>query len=89
MDSELELKGNRLWAGDAEIILSGVEYNLFLALWNCRGHLAFYDELIERVWGPVDQQGDLHKLHQSISRLRAKLPPGTIYTRKNLGYGIL
>ena len=88
VDSELRLEGNRVWVRDDEIILSGVEYGLFSVLWNRGGALVFYDDLIERVWGPAEQVGDLHKLHQSVKRLRTKLPHGTITTRTNLGYGI-
>lgn len=89
------LGGNRFWIDGEEVILSGaLQYHLFEMLWINRGIIVFHDALIERIWGgDATSDLELHRLHCLVSRLRKKLPSGTIETRietrRGIGYGIL
>ena len=85
----VDVEANRVFLYDAELMLSGVEYQLLRVLWLNRGRIVTFTTLINEVWVDLGMEGDVHMLGVTILRLRRKIGTNVIITRRGIGYGIL
>lgn len=90
---EVHIRENRVYQNKIEIILTAMEYRLFMQLLNHRGQILTRNQLLEGIW---DVSGDFvndNTLSVYIKRLRTKLGddlsnPSLIKTVRGIGYCI-
>lgn len=82
---EVDRAAARLWRDRAEIRLTAREWALFDALLGARGRVVSKPAL-EEVLGGFDAMIEGNAVEVYVSRLRGKLGPGLIETRRGLGY---
>lgn len=87
---EIDLERRRVLVDDREIKLSKTEWELLAQLAGNAGRVMLHAELLSRIWGP-EFRDEAHYLRTWVSRLRAKLEPGTagtslITTFPGIGY---
>ncbi|HAB59981.1 MAG TPA: DNA-binding response regulator [Lachnospiraceae bacterium] len=92
-DIEINVRENRIYKNNVEIILTAMEFRLLLQLLNHRGQVLTRNQLLEGIW---DVSGDFvndNTLTVYIKRLREKLEddmcnPVIIKTIRGIGYCI-
>ena len=87
---DIDLERRRIVVGGEEIRLSRTEWELLSQLAANAGRVMLHGELLSRVWGP-EFRDEVHYLRTWVSRLRAKLEPGSesstvITTFPGIGY---
>jgi two-component system, OmpR family, response regulator len=83
----LDTRQMRVMSDGAEIPVSPLEYRLLAYLMHHKDRVVPPTELIEHVYGDGDAR-DANTLEALIMRVRKKLGPGTIQTRRGFGYRI-
>lgn len=81
----LDLRQMRLTKDGVPIALSPLEYRLIAYLMHHKGRVVPTPELLEHVYGDDDGR-DVNTLEALVARLRKKLEPGAIETRRGFGY---
>jgi len=81
----LDLRQMRLTKDGVPIALSPLEYRLIAYLMHHKGRVVPMPELLEHVYGDDDGR-DVNTLEALVARLRKKLGPGAIETRRGFGY---
>ncbi|HZK02128.1 MAG TPA: response regulator transcription factor [Anaerovoracaceae bacterium] len=86
----LDIRGNRLFKDDMEVVLTPIEFSLLKMFMENPGKVLKRDELLNEVWGQ-DYFGDTKTLDVHIRRLREKVEdnpsePAFIRTVWGLGY---
>lgn len=82
---EVDRAATRLWRDGAEVRLTAREWALFDALLGARGRVLSRAALEERLYSfEAAIEGNAVEVY--VSRLRQKLGPGVIETRRGLGY---
>ena len=76
--------------GEKPVRLTATEYNLLVELAAAAGRVLTYEQLLNRVWGPLYSTDD-RIVHTYVNRLRSKLgddarKPRYILTERGLGY---
>lgn len=82
---EVDRAAARLWRDGAEIRLTAREWAVFDALLGARGRV-LPKSVLEEVLGSFDTIIEGNAVEVYVSRLRGKLGPGIIETRRGLGY---
>ena len=82
---EIDRAAARVWRDGAEVRLTAREWALFDALLGARGRV-LPKALLEEVLAGFDTLIEGNAVEVYVSRLRAKLGPGMIETRRGLGY---
>jgi two-component system OmpR family response regulator len=82
---EVDRAAARIWRAGAEIRLTAREWALFDALLGARGRV-LSKAALEEVLGGFDALIEGNAVEVYVSRLRGKLGPGVIETRRGLGY---
>lgn len=91
MTVSIDLERRRVTVGNEEVRLSRTEWELLAQLGANAGRVMLHGELLSRIWGP-EFRDEVHYLRTWVSRLRAKLEPGSaegpriITTFPGLGY---
>jgi DNA-binding response OmpR family regulator len=75
----------RAWLADAEVALTGREFELLWCFASAPGRAFSRAELLDRVWG-TRHDGYEHTVNTHINRLRRKIGDGFIHTVWGLGY---
>lgn len=70
---------------DNPLILTVKEYETLKLLITAKGEVVDKDFILKSVWGD-DYEGETRTLNMVILRLRAKLPPDSIETVRNVGF---
>ena len=83
----LDTRQMRLTVDGVPVALSPLEYRLVAYLLHHKGRVVPPSELIEHLYGDDDAR-DANALEAIITRLRRKLGPGAIETRRGFGYCI-
>lgn len=81
----IDRAGARLFRDEAEIHLTSREWALFDALLSARGRVLSKQALEERLYA-FDDAVEGNAVEVYVSRLRSKLGPAAIQTRRGLGY---
>jgi DNA-binding response OmpR family regulator len=81
----LDTRQMRVTLDGVEITLSPLEYRLLAYLLHQRDRVVSSSELIENLYGGYDAR-DANALEAIVTRLRRKLGPASIETRKGFGY---
>jgi two-component system OmpR family response regulator len=84
-DLALDTRQMRIFAAGAPVAASPLEYRLLAYLMHHKGRVVPPHELIEHLYGDDDAR-NANALEALIMRLRKKLGPGTIETRRGFGY---
>ncbi|MCV2867689.1 response regulator transcription factor [Defluviimonas sp. WL0002] len=84
-DLEVDRAAARLWRDGAEIRLTAREWAVFDALLGARGRVVS-KSVLEDVLGSFDTAIEGNAVEVYVSRLRNKLGPAVIETRRGLGY---
>lgn len=84
----LDLRQMRLTKDSVPVSLSPLEYRLIAYLMHHKGRVVPAPELLEHVYGDDDAR-DVNALEALVARLRKKLGPDAIETRRGFGYLIL
>ena len=82
---EVDRAAARLWQDGAEVRLTAREWAVFDALLGARGRVLSRAALEERLYS-FDNSIEGNAVEVYVSRLRQKLGPGAIQTRRGLGY---
>ena len=82
---EVDRAAARVWKDRADIRLTSREWAVFDALLGARGRV-LSKPVLEEVLGSFDAAIEGNAVEVYISRLRSKLGPGVIETRRGLGY---
>lgn len=82
---EVDRAAARLWQDGAEVRLTAREWALFDALLGARGRV-LPKAALEEALGSFDAAIEGNAVEVYVSRLRTKLGPGVIETRRGLGY---
>lgn len=83
----LDTRQMRLLSGGKQVSVSPLEYRLVAYLMHHKGRVVPPGELIEHLYGDDDAR-DANALEALIMRLRKKLGPDAIETRRGFGYAI-
>jgi DNA-binding response OmpR family regulator len=83
----LDTRQMRLTRDGVPIALSPLEYRVIAYLMHHRDHVVPGPELLEHLYGD-DETHELNALEAVIARLRKKLGPASIETRRGFGYTI-
>jgi two-component system alkaline phosphatase synthesis response regulator PhoP len=75
----------RAWAGETEIDLTSLEFDLLVTLAEHHGMVLSRQQLLEKVWG-YDYFGDMRVVDVHIGHLRLKLGSHFIETVRGAGY---
>jgi two-component system OmpR family response regulator len=86
-DIALDERQMKVTVRGAPVVLSPLEYRLVAYLVRQRGRVVPQHELDENVYGPGEEH-DSNALEVLIGRVRKKLGPHTIETRRGFGYTI-
>ena len=81
----LDTRQMRVKRDGVPIMLSPLEYRLVAYLLHHKGRVVSGSELIEHLYGDDDAR-DINALEAVVKRLRKKLGPDTIETRRGFGY---
>jgi two-component system alkaline phosphatase synthesis response regulator PhoP len=86
----IDLAARQAWKDGVPIELTGIEFNLLLALARHRGRVLTREQLIEQVWG-YDYYGDERVVDVHVGRLRKKVEddpdnPALLVTVRGAGY---
>ena len=81
----LDLRQMRLTKDGVPVALSPLEYRLIAYLMHHKRRVVPAPELLEHVYGDDDGR-DVNALEALVARLRKKLGPGAIETRRGFGY---
>jgi two-component system OmpR family response regulator len=81
----LDLRQMRLTRNGAPVTLSPLEYRLIAYLMHHKGRVVPAPELLEHMYGGDDAR-DANALEAVVTRLRRKLGPEVIETRRGFGY---
>lgn len=74
LDLSVDHKARRVWAGEQEVKLTRLEFDVLAYLFDFRGHAISREELLEEVWGCEEPDDRSHATVKScICRLRRKL----------------
>lgn len=84
---ELDTRQMRITRDDVPVVLSPLEYRLLAFLMHQQGRVIPPTELLEHLHGSDDGR-DVNALEALVARLRKKLGPGVIETRRGFGYCI-
>jgi DNA-binding response OmpR family regulator len=85
-DVEIDLAARRVRVGGAEVVLTGMEFDVLAALARRRGTAVSRQQLIDEVWGDL-LPARTHALGVHLTALRRKLNrPGLITTMHGFGY---
>lgn len=87
---EIDLERKTVMVSGEEVRLSRTEWDLLSQLAGNAGRVMMHGELLSRIWGP-EYRNETHYLRTWVSRLRAKLEPGSeskplITTYPGMGY---
>lgn len=83
---QIEPAARRVWAGERQVELTAVEFDLMMTLAQHHGMVLSREQLLEKVWG-YDYYGDTRVVDVHISHLRQKLGiNGLIETVRGVGY---
>ena len=71
----VDLPTRRVWRGEQELALSGLEYGVFEYLAERAGTVVSYEELWRQVWGGVGSfnRHEYNMVRECLKRLRRKL----------------
>ena len=83
----LDVRQMRVSMDGVPVALSPLEYRLVAYLMHHKGRVVPGPELIEHLYGD-DQAHELNALEAVVTRLRKKLGPAVIETRRGFGYAI-
>jgi DNA-binding response OmpR family regulator len=83
----LDARQMRVSKDGAPVALSPLEYRLVAYLMHHKGRVVPNPELLEHLYGDDDAR-DANALEAVVARLRKKLGPATIETRRGFGYSI-
>lgn len=83
----LDVRQMRITRNNVPVALSPLEYRLIAYLMHHKGRVVPAPELLEHLYGNDDAR-DANALEAVIARLRKKLGPGAIETRRGFGYAI-
>jgi DNA-binding response OmpR family regulator len=83
----LDTRQMRVTIADVPVALSPLEYRLLAYLMHHRGRVVDPGELIDHLYGDNDAR-EANALEAVVARLRRKLGPGVIETRRGFGYVI-
>jgi DNA-binding response OmpR family regulator len=83
----LDVRQMRVSKDGAQVALSPLEYRLVAYLMHHKGRVVPSPELLEHLYGDDDSR-DANALEAVVARLRKKLGPATIETRRGFGYSI-
>lgn len=81
----LDTRQMRVLSGGSQVPVSPLEYRLIAFLMHHKGRVVPAGELIEHLYGDDDAR-DANALEALIMRLRKKLGPSSIETRRGFGY---
>lgn len=84
---ELDTRQMRVTRDGVPVVLSPLEYRLLAFLMHQQGRVIPPTELLEHLHGSDDER-DVNALEALVARLRKKLGPGAIETRRGFGYCI-
>lgn len=83
---EIDLSARRVWAGEHQVELTAVEFDLLAALARHHGMVLSREQLLEQVWG-YDYFGDTRVVDVHVGHIRQKLgDERLIETVRGVGY---
>lgn len=82
---ELDLRARQAWRGDAEVPLTGREWEVLGFLLQTAGELVPRDTLLAAVWGDTSE-GARNSLEVIVGRIRRKLGSEAVRTVRGRGY---